>query len=229
MLALLGLATVGGLVFLALWSRINQSRWREWETLLNTNDQVLLTRMSGQLDGSLAMADYAYARAEQQRAVGSVDEAITLIEVGYGEIARAAPDLLRLIAGMAVFSRMVSAMVPVAPLRARDFKVAQLSSLAGLNQVLHRFLVTTGERFRLRLYVIGQGVGMVVRFLAGTTRRIRETGASDDRDWNDVAALRGDFRTLTEESLESLRACLASVAAQTRRLPSVPPTETAGR
>ena len=229
MLALLALATGGGLVFLALWGRFSQRHWRDWETLLNTNDQVLLTRMSGQLDGSLAMADYAYARADQQRAVGSVDEAISLIEVGYGEIARAAPDLLRLIAGMAVFSRMVSAMVPVAPLRPRDFTVAQLSSLAALNQILHRFLVTTGERFRLRLYVIGQGVGMVVRFLAGTTRRIRETRAADDRDWKDVAALRGDFRTLTEESLESLRACLASVAAQTRRLPAVPPAETAGR
>ena len=55
MLALLGLATVGGLVFLALWSRINQRRWREWETLLNTNDQVLLTRMSGQLPPAPAL------------------------------------------------------------------------------------------------------------------------------------------------------------------------------
>jgi hypothetical protein len=229
MLALLGLSIGGGLVFLALWGRFNQRRWRDWETLLNTNDQVLLTRISGQIDGSLDMADYAYARAEQQRAVGSVDEAIGLLELGYGMIERAAPDLLRLLAGMAVFSRMVSAMVPVAPLRPRDFKLAQLSSLAALNQVLHRFLVTAAERFRLRLYVIGQGVGMVLRFLAGTTRRIRETRSADERDWNDVAALRGDFRTLTDESLESFRACLASLAAQARRLPAAPPAGTAIR
>ena len=229
MLVLLGLATGGGLVFVALWGRLNARHWRDWETLLNTNDQALLTRMSGQIDGNLAMADYAYTRAEQQRAVGSVDEAISLLELGYGMIERAAPDLLRLIAGMAVFSRMVSAMVPVAPLRPRDFKLAQLSSLAALNQILHRFLVTAGERFRLRLYVIGQGVGMVLRFLAGTTRRIRETRSADDRDWNDVAVLRGDFRTLTDESLESFRACLASLAAQARRLPAAPPAETATR
>lgn len=229
MLVLLGLATGGGLAFLALWSRFNQRHWRDWETLLNTNDQVLLARMSGQIDGSLAMADYAYARADQQRAVGSVDEAIGLIELGYGTIERAAPDLLRLIAGMAVFSRMVSAMVPVAPLRPRDFKVSQVSSLAALNQILHRFVVTTGERFRLRLYIIGQGVGMVVRFLAGATRRIRESRSADDRDWEDVAALRSDFRTLTDESLASFRACLASLAAQTRRLPVVAPAETAGQ
>jgi hypothetical protein len=229
MLALLGVATGGGLVFLALWGRFNERHWRDWETLLNTNDQVLFTRMRGQIDGSLAMADYAYDRAEEQRAVGSVDEAIGLLEVGYGMIERAAPDLLRLIAGMAVFSRMVSAMVPVAPLRPRDFKVSQLSSLAALNQILHRFLVTAAERFRLRLYVIGQGVGVVLRFLAGTTRRIRETRSADDRDWNDVAALRGDFRTLTEESLVSFRACLAALAAQSRRLPTAPGEEPAAR
>ena len=226
MLALLSLATGGGLIFLALLCRVNDRRWRDWETLLNTNDQALLTRMRSQLDGSLAMADYAYDRAEQQRAVGSVDEAIGLLELGYGMIERAAPDLRRLLAGMAVFSRMVSAMVPVAPLRPRDFKVSQLASLAALNQLLHRFLVTAAERFRLRLYIIGQGVGMIVRFLAGSTRHIRETRSADDRDWNDVTALRGDFRTLTDESLESFRACLAALAAQAHRLPAVERQET---
>lgn len=229
MLAVLGLATGGGLLFLALWGRLNERRWRDWETLLNTNDKVLFTRMRSQLDGSLAMADYAYDRAEQQRASGSVDEAIGLLELGYGMIERTAPDLRRLIAGMAVFSRMVSAMVPVAPLRPRDFRVTQLASLAALNQILHRFLVTAAERFRLRLYIIGQGVGMILRFLAGSTRRIRDTRSTDDRDWNDVADLRSDFRTLTDESLESFRACLAALAAQDRRLPAAPREEAAVR
>lgn len=226
MLVLLGLATGGGVLFLALWGRINERRWRDWEALLNANDQALCTRMRTQLDGNLAMADYAYDRAEEQRAVGSVDEAISMLDLGYVMIERAAPDLRRLIAGMAVYSRMVSAMVPVAPLRPRDFKVTQLASLAALNQLMHRFLVTSAERFRLRLYIIGQGVGMILRFLAGSTRRIRETRSTQDRDWNDVAALRSDFRTLTDESLESFRACLASLAAQAGRLPAPPRQET---
>jgi hypothetical protein len=218
MLVFLGCAG-GGLLFLALWGRINnERRWKDWETLLNTNDHALYAKMRSQLDGGLAMADYAYDKAEEQRTVGSVDEAIRLVELGYAMIERAAPDLRRLLAGMAVFSRMVSAMVPVAPLRPRDFKVAQLASLAALNQVLHRFLVAAPERFRLRLYVLGQGLGVVLRYLLGTTRRIRDTRSTMDRDWNDVTALRSDFRTITDESLESFRACLASLAAQGRRL-----------
>jgi hypothetical protein len=224
MLLLIGLSAGGGLLFLALWARISDRRWSDWETLLNTNDHALYAKLRSQLDGELAMADYAYDKAEEHRLVGSVDEAIRLVELGYSMIERAAPDLRRLLAGMAVFSRMVSAMVPVAPLRPRDFKVAQLASLAALNQILHRFLVSAGERFRLKLYVLGQGLGVLLRYLAGTTRRIRDLRSTSDRDWNDVAALRSDFRTLTDESLESFRACLASLAAQGRRLPA-PTTE----
>ncbi len=220
MLVLLGLSAGGGLLFLALWARISDKRWEDWETLLNSNDHGLYAKMRSQLDGELAMADYAYDKADEHRLVGSVDEAIRLVELGYAMIERAAPDLRRLLNGMTMFSRMVSAMVPVAPLRPRDFKVTQLASLAALNQVLHRFLVTSAERFRLRLYVLGQGLGVVLRFLAGSTRRIRDTRSTADRDWNDVNALRSDFRTITDESLESFRVCLASLAAQSRRLSS---------
>jgi hypothetical protein len=221
MLVILGAAS-GGLLFLALWSRLSERSWTDWETLLNANDQGLYAKLRSQLDGDLAMADYAYDRAEQHRQVGSVDEAIRLVELGYGMIERAAPDLRRLLNGMAVFSRMVSAMVPVAPLRPRDFKLAQLASLAALNQILHRFLVSAGERFRLRLYVLGQGLGVVLRFLSGATRRMRDTRSTSDRDWNEIGALRSDFRTISDESLESFRACLASLAAQGRRLPPPP-------
>jgi hypothetical protein len=222
MLTLLALATGGGVLFLAMMRGVNERRWRDWETLLNANDKALCTRMRSQLDANLAMADYVYEAAEEQRAVGSVDEAIRMLDLGYVMIERAAPDLRRLLAGLAVYSRMVSAMVPVAPLRPRDFKVTQVASLAALNQMLHRVLVSAAERFRLRLYTIRQGVGIIIRFLAGTTRRIRETRSTQDRDWNDVAALRSDFRTLTDESMESFRACLASLAAQAGRLPAPP-------
>ena len=219
MLALLGLSAGGGLLFLALWGRINERRWRDWETLLDTPDRQLFAQTRSQLQGGLSMADYAYDRADSERQVGSVDEAIRLLEVGYGVIERVAPDVRRLLAGMAVFSRMVSAMVPVAPLRPGDFKVAQLAGMAALNQLLHRFLVTASERFRLRLYILGQGLGMLVRFLSGTTRRIRETRSAADRDWEDVNALRQDFHTISDESLESFRLCLASLAARGRLLP----------
>jgi hypothetical protein len=217
MLLLLGVG--GGLLFLALMRGLNERRcWHDWDMLLNTSDQALLAQMRSQLEGGLAMADYAYDKADEQRRTGTVDEAIRLLYVGYGMIEQVAPDLRRLLSGMAVFSRMVSAMVPVQPLRPRDFKVTQLASLAALNQILHRFLVTAQERFRLRLYILGQGASMILRFLAGSTRHIKETRSTEERDWQGVHDLRDDFRTVSDQSLESFQVCLASLAAQTRRL-----------
>ena len=123
-----------------------------------------------------------------------------------------APSLLKLLAAMATFSRMVSAMAPVAPLRPRDFRVGGLKGLAYLNQVLHHFVVTTAERFRLRVYILGRCVGLAVRYMVGSTRRIVENAPDADRDWEQIAAIREDLGTLTNESLQSLKALLVSMA-----------------
>jgi hypothetical protein len=74
---------------------------------------------------------------------------------------------------------MVSAMTPLRPLSPQKFRLAQLVSLAYLHQVVHQFLVSTSERFRLRLYVLGRGFGLATRFLLASTRRI--TGGAPPR------------------------------------------------
>ena len=71
---------------------------------------------------------------------------------------------------MANFSRMVSAMAPVTPLRPRDFRLSQIASLAYLNGVLHQFLVSTSERFRLKVYILGQSFDLGTRFLLAVHR-----------------------------------------------------------
>jgi hypothetical protein len=124
--------------------------------------------------------------------------------------------MLRLLSAMATFSRMVSAMAPVRPLRPQAFRLAQIVSLAYLNQVLHQFLVSSTERFRLRVYVLGRGFGLATRFLLSSTRRIAEGADDADREWDQIEAIRDDFQTLTDESLESLRVLLTSLAGQDR-------------
>src|SRR4029078_8188203 len=98
--------------------------------------------------------------------------AIKLVEVGYRVIERFSPNLLKLLATMAVFSRMVSAMIPMEPLRPADFRLRQVVTLANLNRLIHAFLVTAGDRFRLRLYVIGHGIGVAMRYLVRAVDRI---------------------------------------------------------
>ena len=162
------------------------------------------------------LADMTYAEAFEVRALGSVEEAKHLLDIGYRVIERFSPNMLKLLAAMATFSRMVSAMAPVAPLRPKDFKLAQLVSLAYLNSVLHQFLVSTSERYRLRIYILGRSFALGTKFLLESTERIVQGAPESEREWDQVQAIRQDFQTLTDESLESLKVLLTSLAAERR-------------
>jgi hypothetical protein len=111
---------------------------------------------------------------------------------------------------------MVSAMAPVTPLRPRDFRLTELASLAYLNTLVHRFLVSTAERFRLRVYILGQSFGLATRALFRSTQRIVGGEPEAEREWEQVEAVRQDFDTLTRDSLDTLRVLLTSLAAERR-------------
>jgi hypothetical protein len=136
--------------------------------------------------------------------------------VGYRVIEKFSPNMLQLLAAMANFSRMVSAMAPVSPLRPRDFRLTQIVSLAYLNGVLHQFLVSTSERYRLKLYILGRSFALGTRFLLDSTERIVRGEPEADREWDQIQAIRHDFQNLTGESLDSLRLLLTSLAAEKR-------------
>ena len=127
--------------------------------------------IEGRVQSEMQLADMTYDEAFTVRELGSVEEAKHLLDVGYQVIEKFSPNMLKLLAAMATFSRMVSAMAPVKPLRPQGFRLAQIASLAYLNQLVHRFLVTTAERFRLRVYILGRSFGLATRFLLDSTRR----------------------------------------------------------
>ncbi len=206
-------AVVGGLVLLILLGRRDERRVRkDWELVLTPKGQRIYTSMDAQFKTELELMNATYDEAVSLRELGSVEEAKDLLDAGFRIIEHFAPNLLKLLAAMATFSRMVSAMAPVAPLRPRQFQVGGLRGLAYLNQVLHQFLVTTSERFRLRLYILGRCVGLAVRYMLRSTGKIAAGEADVDREWDQIAAIRGDLATLTNESLESLKALLVSMA-----------------
>jgi hypothetical protein len=82
--------------------------------------------------------------------------------------------------------------------------------------VLHQFLVSTSERYRLKLYILGRSFALGTRFLLESTQRIVGGEPEAEREWSQVQAIREDFQSLTEESLDSLRVLLTSLAAERR-------------
>jgi hypothetical protein len=217
-------ALVGGLVLLFLLGRRDERRVRkDWELVLTPKGQRIYTSMESQLKTDLELVNATYDEAASFRELGSIDDAKDLLDAGFRIIEHFAPNLLKLLAAMATFSRMVSAMAPVAPLRPRSFQVGGIRGLAYLNQVLHHFLVTTSERFRLRLYILGRCVGLAVRYMIRSTGKISENGRDADREWDQIAAIREDFGTLTVESLESLKALLVSMASERKDIHDLRP------
>jgi hypothetical protein len=189
---------------------------RDWELLLTPRGERLYRSIEGRVQSEIALADMTYDEAFTVKELGSVEEAKHLLDVGYQVIEKFSPNMLKLLAAMATFSRMVSAMAPIAPLRPQGFRMAQIASLAYLNQFVHRFMVTTAERYRLRVYILGRSFGLATRFLLDSTKKIVNNEPEADKEWEQIQAVRQDFQTLTDESLESLRVLLTSLAAEKR-------------
>jgi len=214
---MIGLSVLSCFVVLFLLGRRDERAIRrDWELLLTPKGESLYRNIEGRVHNELALADLTYDEAFSVRELGSVDEAKKLLDVGYKVIEKFSPNMLNLLTAMANFSRMVSAMAPVTPLRPRDFKLTQIVSLAYLNGLIHQFLVSTAERYRLKLYILGQSFGLATRFLLESTQKITRNAPEADREWEQIQAIREDFQSLTDESLESLRVLLTSLAAERR-------------
>lgn len=198
-------------VLLLLGLRNERAVKRDWAILLSPGGEKLYKKLETRVQTDLALAEITYDKAFELRGLGSMDEAIRLLDVGYRLIEHFAPSMLKLLAAMATFSRMVSAMAPVRPLRPASFHLAELVSLAYLNRLLHQFLVSTAERFRLRVYVLGRCFGIATRYLFTSTRRIAERQTESEREWEQIQSIREDFQSLTDESMESLRVLLTSL------------------
>lgn len=205
------------LPLLVIFGRRNERAIRrDWELLLTPKGEQLYRSIETRVSSEMQLANLTYEEAFSVRELGSLEEAKHLLDVGYKVIEKFSPSMLRLLAAMSTFSRMVSAMAPVKPLRPQGFRVAQIASLAYLNQLLHSFLVTTAERYRLRVYILGRSFGLASRFLLASTRRIASNEPESDKEWEQIQFIREDFQTLTDESMASLRVLLTSLAAEGR-------------
>jgi hypothetical protein len=206
----------GGVVLIVTGLRDEAAVLRDWEMVLSPWGAEAYRELERRIEGESGMADYAYRKAFRARVAGSREEAIRLLEVGLRVVERASPDMITLLRGMAVVSRMAAAITPVEPLRVQDFHLPRLSGLVLLAGLLHRLLASTAERFRLRTYVLQRGFGVATHFLLESTRRIRARRPAAEAEWIRIEAARADLRTLSAESLRTFHVLLRSLTAQPR-------------
>lgn len=217
MVIMVATSAVASFVILFLIGRRNERLLRrDWELLLTPRGEKIYSSIESRVRTQLAGADETFDQAVSVHEVGSIDEAIHLLDEGYRVIELFAPNMLRLLAATAAFSRMVAAMAPVSPLKPRRFGTPEIVGLAYVHGVLHQFLVSSGERYRLRVYILGRSFGLAARFLLRSIQRIGQRDQDAEREWRQIQTIRQDLQVLTDESLGSLRTLLTSLAEERR-------------
>ncbi len=213
---MIAFSVLGALALLYVDGRRNEAAvWRDWELLLTPRGERAYREVEERVQDELAVADLTLKQALAARRLGSTEEALELLDAGYEMIEGFAPDMRALLAHMSAFSRMVAAMAPLPPLRPGDFRLGDLVRLAWLSRALHHFLVSTAERFRLRVYVLRRGFQVATHYLLSSRRRL-DLQPAGEAPWQGVQDAHSDLHALSNASLESFRALLASLAAEPR-------------
>ena len=213
----IAVGVLGALLVLAIRAFNNQSEiLRDWERALTPWGLDSYRELEQRLEGEARMTEYAFRRAFDARAAGSLDEAIRMLEAALEIVERTSPDMLSLLRQMSNASRMAAAISRVDPLPTRGFRLRALSTSAVVAAVVHQLLFTATGQFRFRSYVLQRGIGVATRFLLEDAKRLRLEDRGSDVEWNRIADARADLQTLMSQSLQTFRILVMSLSAQPR-------------
>ncbi|MBM3803560.1 MAG: hypothetical protein FJW26_14765 [Acidimicrobiia bacterium] len=225
-----------GWAVLALLARRNERKVQsDRESLLGGEKAEWYRDTKAGLENSTQLIRMTMKEANDIKQLGDFEEALKFLRVGSGVIQEFTPGLLSLLKEMLKFSRMVSAMTPVAPLLPSRFHIAEMNNLAILHQMLHQVVVSAKQRFRLKLRIIATGVKITSGYLMTRINRVLDRRSGTEHEWEEIVNAGQDFHQLTTESVESFRnlmgalpAGLASQLAENLRMrstgPALPPS-----
>ncbi len=213
----IALSAVCFLALLALDARRRErSTWREWEILLTPKGEHSYRELSRHVRDNALLVDVSLARADELQAAGQQVEAGRALHMGSAMLGRFTVMMSHVLSQMMRYSRMTFALAGVDPLPAAALRTPPLRWRAQLANLVHPFLVTAGERYRLRVLTLRGGFRLLHAMVERACQRVQRRAGTSASDWASVAAARGDVAVLTEESLGSLRALLSALGARPR-------------
>ena len=206
------LLLIGWIAFVILLRRDEDKVQSEWVALLSPASERIFQEARADIEANTIRVEVAVNEAIEIRQLGDLDEAIRFLNLGGDIIQRFTPNLLSLLSVMMRFSRMIGAIAPVNPILPQGFHLAELTSLAHLNGMLHRVLTSAKQRFRLKLYILGKGVSITSQYLVKRIRSVVAHRSSEDSEWEQILGVEQDFQRLSSESVQSFQDLLQALS-----------------
>jgi hypothetical protein len=203
---------IGWIAFVILLRRDEEKVQSEWVALLSPSSERIFRQARMDVEANTTRVEVALKEAMDVRQLGDLDEAIRFLNLGGDIIQRFTPNLLSLLSVMMRFSRMLGAIAPVNPIFPKGFHLAELTSLAHLNGMLHHLLTSAKQRFRLKLYILGKGLSITSHYLVRQIGSIVTRRSSEDQEWEDILGVEQDFQRLSNESVQSFQNLLQALS-----------------
>ena len=202
----------GWIAFVILARRDEEKVKSEWAMLLSPSSERVFRQARRDIEANTMQVEVAVKEAMDVRQLGDLDEAIRFLNLGGDIIQRFTPNLLALLSVMMRFSRMIGAIAPVDPILPNGFHLAELTSLAHLNGMLHRLLTSAKQRFRLKVYILGKGISITSHYLVRRIASIVTRRSSVDQEWEEILGVEQDFQKLSNESVQSFQNLLQALS-----------------
>lgn len=202
------------------WVRwLDRRSWPAWSTALDSDAREHYAYMVQHIESALNTVAATVQLADTRRSEGKAAEGARVLQVALRTIEAFVPTLVGRIEHWRTVSRAVIALQPIPPLRVRGFHLWQLSGLAAFHRAMDLALVTSVERFALRLRVLLGGFKIIMLACRDVGRRLRAS-EQQPMPFRQVRDLAADFGTLGHESLTTLHALLVSLPVATHPAPT---------
>lgn len=213
---ILGTGVVLLVLTLALLGYRNEAvAFRDWDYVLNTEGLKIYSETANQVLFERRMSEISLDDAALSSKQGDMGGAIRHLRIGAEVVGDCSDSLVQLLHNTGLLSRHAAAIAPIAPLFPPRFNARTLATLAGLHQLGHHLLITTRDRLMFRLTILRCGVRQASKLMLRATWRL-SGDLTNPKRWRHMDDLRADLGTLTDESLQTLRVVLASLAAAPR-------------
>lgn len=204
MLIFLLAAVVAGVVLLVTLGLYNSHAVeRQWDFALTASGSRARDDLEARLAAEAQLREMTLCHAGG----AGGEKRLALLGCGLRMIESQGKDLVTMLRGLGVLSRMAAAIAPVRPLRPAAFRLGQLRGLAALAAASHHLTVTMGERLRLRAYVLRHGCRIVIRTARRAVRRVRA---------EQLELASEDLTAIGRETLETFHTLLLSMEAEPR-------------